>query len=235
MPTAYKYRLTVLHEADSYDVNTVDVQDESYELQILLGTYIKGDQGEQGVGITEIITNADGTLTIRLDDGTEYVTQPLVGPQGPQGPTGPQGPQGPTGATGATGATGNGIASAVLNADYTLTLTFTDGTSYTTPSIRGAQGPQGATGATGATGPKGEQGPQGETGPQGPQGPQGPAGQGVPTGGTAGQVLAKVDGTNYNTEWRGVDTVVTEDSDNLITSGAVYDVLGDIATILASI
>lgn len=28
-----------------------------------------------------------------------------------------------------------------------------------------------------------------------------PAGQGVPAGGTAGQVLAKVDGTNYNTEW----------------------------------
>jgi hypothetical protein len=24
---------------------------------------------------------------------------------------------------------------------------------------------------------------------------------GVPTGGTAGQVLAKIDGTNYNTEW----------------------------------
>lgn len=38
---------------------------------------------------------------------------------------------------------GNGIASAVLNADYTLTLTFEDGTSYTTPSIRGEQGPKG--------------------------------------------------------------------------------------------
>lgn len=52
----------------------------------------------------------------------------------------------PKGDTGETGATGNGIESAVLNANYTLTLTFTDGTSYTTPSIRGA------TGATGATG-----------------------------------------------------------------------------------
>lgn len=28
-----------------------------------------------------------------------------------------------------------------------------------------------------------------------------PSGQGVPAGGTAGQVLAKVDGTDYNTEW----------------------------------
>ena len=46
-----------------------------------------------------------------------------------------------------------------------------------TLTVSGAQGPTGATGATGA------------------------AGQGVPTGGTAGQVLAKIDGTNYNTEW----------------------------------
>lgn len=38
------------------------------------------------------------------------------------------------------GADGRGLANAVLNADYTLTLTFTDGTIYTTPSIRGADG-----------------------------------------------------------------------------------------------
>ncbi len=44
-------------------------------------------------------------------------------------------------------------------------------------------------------------GPAGPTGPQGPQGPQGTPGVGVPTGGTAGQFLAKVDGTNYNTAW----------------------------------
>lgn len=35
---------------------------------------------------------------------------------------------------------GNGIESAVLNGDYTLTLNFDDGTAYTTPSIRGAAG-----------------------------------------------------------------------------------------------
>lgn len=38
-------------------------------------------------------------------------------------------------------------------------------------------------------------------GDKGDPGAQGPAGQGVPTGGTAGQVLTKVDGTNYNTQW----------------------------------
>lgn len=41
----------------------------------------------------------------------------------------------------------------------------------------------------------------GPEGPQGDSGADGPAGQGVPTGGTTGQVLAKIDGTNYNTEW----------------------------------
>jgi len=35
----------------------------------------------------------------------------------------------------------------------------------------------------------------------GPQGPAGSNGQGVPVGGTAGQVLRKASGTNYDTEW----------------------------------
>lgn len=43
------------------------------------------------------------------------------------------------------GEDGNGIASTVLNEDYTLTLNFDDGTSYTTPSIRGATGVAGTT------------------------------------------------------------------------------------------
>jgi len=150
-----------------------------------------GTDGSDGIGITSITQNQDGTLSINLEDGTSYVTEPLkgetgaqgeTGPQGPQGEkgdaftyadftpaqlealtgpqgeTGPQGPQGPkgdtgatgaTGATGPTGATGNGISSAVLNADYTLTLTFTDGTSYTTSSIRGAKGEKGDKGDAG--------------------------------------------------------------------------------------
>jgi hypothetical protein len=41
----------------------------------------------------------------------------------------------------------------------------------------------------------------GPAGPTGDTGATGPAGQGVPTGGTTGQVLAKIDGTDYNTEW----------------------------------
>lgn len=49
-------------------------------------------------------------------------------------------------AKGEKGDTGNGIQSTVLNADYTLTIKFTDGTSYTTPKIRGEKGDKGNTG-----------------------------------------------------------------------------------------
>ena len=41
------------------------------------------------------------------------------------------------------GEDGVGISTIALNADYTLTITLTNGTSYTTTSIRGAQGEQG--------------------------------------------------------------------------------------------
>lgn len=68
----------------------------------------------------------------------------------------------------------------------------------------GPAGPTGATGATGATGPVGADGPQGIQGIQGEQGiqgPQGDPGEGVPTGGTTGQVLTKTSSTDYDTEW----------------------------------
>ena len=42
--------------------------------------------------------------------------------------------------SGIKGETGNGIASVTLNNDYTLTITYTDGNSITTSSIRGATG-----------------------------------------------------------------------------------------------
>ena len=44
-------------------------------------------------------------------------------------------------------------------------------------------------------------GAQGPAGPTGPTGPAGAPGVGVPAGGTAGQFLTKIDGTNYNTDW----------------------------------
>jgi len=54
-----------------------------------------------------------------------------------------------------------------------------------------------------------ETGLTGATGPQGPAGAQGPAGQGVPTGGTTGQVLKKNSNTNYDTVWSNNPTFLT--------------------------
>jgi hypothetical protein len=72
---------------------------------------------------------------------------------------------------------------------------------------KGDQGDQGPIGPQGIQGPQGEQGEVGPTGPAGPQGPQGPQGDpglGFPSGGEAGQVLVKVDSTDYNTVWSGL-------------------------------
>lgn len=41
---------------------------------------------------------------------------------------------------------------------------------------------------------------------KGATGDTGATGQGVPTGGTAGQVLSKIDGTDYNTQWSSLPT-----------------------------
>ena len=51
----------------------------------------------------------------------------------------------------------------------------------------------------------GATGPAGPAGPTGPTGPAGAPGVGVPAGGTAGQFLTKIDGTNYNTDWTTVN------------------------------
>lgn len=54
---------------------------------------------------------------------------------------------------------GNGIASMVINSDYTATFTFDNGTTYTTPfSIRGPQGEPGTNGTDGTDGKDGKDG-----------------------------------------------------------------------------
>ena len=60
-------------------------------------------------------------------------------------------------------------------------------------------------------------GAQGKQGIQGPQGDKGDTGQGVPAGGITGQVLSKIDGTDYNTQW-------VDDTDTL----SWIDVAGDV-------
>lgn len=90
---------------------------------------------------------------------------------------------------------------ATIGASGTLTINF---------GTLGAQGQAGADGATGATGSQG---------PQGDQGIQGDPGEGVPTGGTTGQVLAKASGTDYDAEWIDQGGVSDGDKGDITVSG----------------
>lgn len=98
-------------------------------------------------------------------------------------------PKGAKGDTGSTGATPNITATATVDANVgTPSVNVTKSGTAENPSLAFAfsniKGAKGDTGATGQTGP---------------------AGQGVPTGGTTGQVLAKKSNSNYDTEWKTTD------------------------------
>lgn len=85
---------------------------------------------------------------------------------------------------------------------------------------KGIQGPPGQ------QGPAGRDGTDGAPGAKGDIGPQGPAGQGVPTGGTAGQILVKKSGINYDTEWKTVNNVTSTQVEKIVAmTQAEYDAL----------
>ena len=85
----------------------------------------------------------------------------------------------------------------VYQTDAPAGFYFYDGATWT---LLGATGPQGAVGS------QGPQGNPGAPGAAGIPGSNGANGQGVPTGGTTGQVLTKINGTNYNTQWTTLPT-----------------------------
>ena len=101
----------------------------------------------------------------------------------------------------------------------------------------GEQGPQGLQGPQGPQGEQGIQGIQGEQGPIGPQGPQGPQGEaGVVT---VASLIALLEGSDYisvdlnealtkiviELDQTMLDAEPTEDSENLVKSGGVFDAL----------
>ncbi|QKJ33037.1 collagen-like protein [Mucilaginibacter mali] len=155
----------------------------------------KGDAGNPGRSVLNGLTNpsnlTDGingdfyvnTATYTLfGPKTGGIWGPgtnIVGPIGEKGDTGDTGPKGDTGDTGATGATGD-------KGDIGNT------------GPMGSTGPKGDTGDVGTTGPKGD---TGDAGPTGAKGDTGNTGPGVATGGTVGQVLSKVNSTDFNTQW----------------------------------
>ena len=164
-----------------------------------------GEDGADGIGITSVVQNGDGPLTITFDDNTTFTTGDITGPQGPQGiqgstgatgPIGPQGPQGPQGIQGVPGQDGSGITpTGNVPTVNDLPSTGTAGEAYLVVNVQeiwawdgssyiyfgdagttGPQGPQGPQGPTGATGAAGANGARGATGPTGATGAQGPVG-----------------------------------------------------------
>ena len=202
---------------------------------------IKGPKGDTGAQGPRGIAGAQGA---KGDTGA-------TGPTGPQGPAGADGQDGAQGPAGADGITPNISATATVGTGTgtpSVTITKTGTTAapsfnFAFDNLKGAKGDTGATGAQGPAGPAGAtgaQGPKGDTGATGPQGPagqdgaQGPQGEpgangadgtpgvGVPAGGSAGQVLAKASGSDYDTTWVNPSS---GGSSNIITLSSV--ILGD--------
>ena len=75
------------------------------------------------------------------------------------------------------------------------------GVEITIHDVRGSSTVRVNDGQRGADGTPGEQGSEGPPGADGKDGNDGAPGQGVPVGGTAGQVLAKASGSDYDSVW----------------------------------
>lgn len=119
-----------------------------------------GTDGTDGVGITSITQNLDGTLSINLDDGTSYVTEPLKGEKGDKGDTGAQGERGVQGERGEQGIQGiqgeRGLQGDKGDkGDTGDAFTYDDFTPAQLETLKGEKGDKGDTGATGATGASG--------------------------------------------------------------------------------
>jgi hypothetical protein len=147
------------------------------------------DGADATVAIGTTTTGAEGTNATVTNTGTPGAAIfNFTIPRGDKGDTGDPGSPGADGSDGAPGADG---------ADGTA-ATITVGTTTT-----GAPGTNASVTNTGSTNAAVLQFqiPRGDPGADGSDGAPGADGQGVPVGGAAGQVLAKIDGTDYNTNW----------------------------------
>ena len=159
---------------------------------------------------------ADDTDHLYVWNGSEWADGGSIqGPAGSAGTSGSSGTSGANGTSGSSGSSGTSGVSGTSGSSGTSGISGTSGSSGTSGAqgLQGPAGDSGTSGSSGTSGAQGLQGPAGEQGPTGPEGSQGPAGTsgtsgisgsagiGVPSGGTSGQVLTKVDANAYNTVW----------------------------------
>lgn len=148
---------------------------------------IQGIQGEQGPKGDTGATGATGATGPQGPKGDTGETGPQ-GIQGIQGETGPAGPQGEQGIQGIQGETGPQGPAGTNGVTPVISATASVGTGTGTPSVSVTKSGTDAA-------------PSFAFAFDNLKGANGANGQGVPTGGTAGQVLTKVDGTDFNTQW----------------------------------
>lgn len=121
----------------------------------------KGDNGENGadgIGISNAEVNAKGELVVTYSDGRTANLGNVIGAAGAKGDKGDKGDNGEKGEDGVS------VASAEINTEGELVISFSNGQRTNVGSVIGAAG---------AKGDKGEQGEQGEKGDKGDKGDNG--------------------------------------------------------------
>jgi hypothetical protein len=186
-----------------------------------------------GEGIPGSTIGADNDSYINTTTGIFYLRTSGTWAQVFSMATGPQGPQGTAGINGTNGTNGNTLLSGTTdpfnnignNGDYYINLS-----TYALfgPKASGTWGiGVSLIGDTGATGP---QGPTGAAGANGATGATGATGPGVVAGGAAGQVLSKIDATDYNTQWINPPATGAPAADGILT-GLALTVAGSILSV----
>lgn len=198
---------------------------------------LKGAKGDTGTpGQNGVTPNVYATASVNSSVGTPSVSvtktgtaaaphfaftfSNLKGEPGTPGTNGTNGRDGTDGQDGADGADGqDGVTpnitatASVGTGTGTPTVTVTKSGTLENPAFAFAfNNLKGETGATGAQGPAGQDGADGAAGAPG---------VGVPAGGSAGQVLAKASGSDYDTTW----VTPSGGASNIITMSSV--ILGD--------
>jgi len=148
--------------------------------------------------------------TVTVVNNTNKVIVQAVGSPGPQGPS----TYTFEGAwSSATAYTVNDVVT-YNGSSYVAKASTTNEAPDSNPTKWQLLAQKGNDGAAGADGADGADGAPGAPGADGADGAPGADGVGVPAGGTAKQILRKVDGTDYNTEW--ADLVVNSQQQRLV-------------------
>lgn len=166
-------------------------------------TGASGNTVLNGSGAPPAGTGNNGDFYLRNDNSCLYGPRTsgawpgtctlLVGPAGATGATGSQGPQGVSGAPGVPGSAGANGNTVLSGTGLPSSGTGNNGDWYINTTTSCLYGPKASGTWSGSC--------TYLIGLQGSTGATGPAGQGVPTGGTSGQVLSKIDSTDYHTHW----------------------------------